>query len=236
MPKRKSKKPVAKKLSRLEHELVAKRVVQYFKGNGMRQKNITCRHFIDEGFHRKTILRIIDRYLTTGKSAYNYYQHRPRTVSCPSNVEKIRKLLVKNPSISITDGANKIGINRSTFSRIKLKILGILAYSKQKAPKYKNDQERRARKSCRKIHRELARNKKIIMDDESYIFLDPKQQPGKQYYHAKSIDDVPNEHKFKHTEKFAGKVMVGKQLTKMVMSVNLISSLGQLIIRVISKY
>jgi len=208
MPKIKSKNSTVQRLSRSEYELVAKRVVQYFEGNGMRKRNITSNHFMEEGFRRTTILRIINRYMATGKSGYNYYQHRPRSVSTPAIVKKVRKLLEKNPSISMTDGSNKIGINRASFFYIKKKILGIDGFSKQKFPKYKNNQAKRARKACRVIHREYARNKVIVMYDESYIFLDPKQQPGKQFYHAKSIDDVPIDHKYKETEKFGQKIMV----------------------------
>jgi len=94
--------------------------------NGMRKRNITCQHFMQEGFSRRTISRIVNRYLATGKSEYNYYQHAPRTVSTPKVVNKVNKLLDKNPSISVIDGANQIGIKESTFFYIKKKILFII--------------------------------------------------------------------------------------------------------------
>jgi hypothetical protein len=71
-PKINKIKPVVKKFNRLENQLFAKHVVQFFTNEGDHQKNPTCKHFMKEGKLRSTILRIIDRYLLNGTADYQH--------------------------------------------------------------------------------------------------------------------------------------------------------------------
>jgi hypothetical protein len=49
MPKINKIKPVVKKFNRLQNQLFAKRVVQFFTNEEDHQKNPTCKHFMKEG-------------------------------------------------------------------------------------------------------------------------------------------------------------------------------------------
>jgi hypothetical protein len=82
-------KPVVKKFNRLQNQLFAKRVVQFFTNEADHRKNPTCKHFMKEGKRRSTILKIIDRYLVNDRAHYQHGKTNKTTVSTPQTVLKL---------------------------------------------------------------------------------------------------------------------------------------------------
>jgi hypothetical protein len=103
--------------------------------------------------------------------------------------------------------ARKLELPKSTVSDIKVQKLGIKGRVKQKAPKYKNGQKERARAACGTILRK-AHGHIVIMDDETYVPVDPADVPGRQFYHARDPNSVPDEHRFKAKQKFPKQYLV----------------------------
>ncbi|KAF2895718.1 hypothetical protein ILUMI_10456 [Ignelater luminosus] len=67
-------------------------------------------------------------------------------------------------------------------------------------PKYTENQEKTAKKLCRKLY-ERKPNKILILDDESYIMCDPENIPEKKYYNYSDKASVPSKQKFKSKKK-----------------------------------
>src|ERR1051326_2288640 len=90
---------------------------------------------------------------------------------------------MKNPSLSVRQAAQQLNIKKSNVSNMKVHTLGITARTKKKAPKYIKDQENRAKAILRKIYNKTC-EKILVIDDESYVILEPSEQPGRKYVHA----------------------------------------------------
>ncbi|KAF2885528.1 hypothetical protein ILUMI_20678 [Ignelater luminosus] len=87
------------------------------------------------------------------------------------------------------------------LSDIKVKKLGIRAQTQKTAPKYVKNQERRAKTGLRKIYKKTLR-KPLVIDDETYVVLEPEGQPGRKYVHSKNHDELSFQFKFKRITKF----------------------------------
>jgi hypothetical protein len=191
----------------------AERVVQFYENNG-RDIELVVKHFKEEGKLRKNIIPIIKRYLKNGNITYKKPSGRPPTVSTSVNINKVVRKFRQNPNTSVRIVSQQLKLARSTVSRIKLK-KNIRGFRKQKAPKYQNGQEKRAKSCCKKLYRELLVNKVILMDDETYVYSDPQQIPGLEFYHCDNKENVPDENRFKEKEKYAHKFMVWQCIDEM---------------------
>ena len=85
------------------------------------------------------------------------------------------------------------------------------AFTKKSFPKYKRGQEDKAKKTFRKIYKEIIPSRgdlKLIFDNESYFFVDPVLSGGKKFYHVENPAFVFIEVRMVLTERFLEKVMV----------------------------
>ena len=197
--------------SKAEIEALAPLVVHFYENSGDKSVSKACQHFSKTGVSPKTVRNIVKRYTEEGRLTHNKKSGRIPKIGTPRVVDKVRKLFQNDPNISVRRAADKLGLPRSTVSDIKVKNLGYKAYKKEVAPKYNPDQERRAKRGCRKLYREklLSGNGKIVvMDDETYCPVDPTQVPGSEYFHCRDKLEVPDKNRFKSKTKFAKKYMV----------------------------
>lgn len=198
-------------MNKKEWEAFAKRIVHFYENFGNQDIAVTCNHFMTEGFLRNTICRIIKRYLTNGTTSWKLNSGRPPVKSTKKNVKLIKNMFTKNPNCSVRNAAQKLKLKKSTVSDIKVKKLGIKAYRKQTTPKYNSDQADRAKTKCRILYRKrLLKNPKkiVVMDDETYVPIDPDQIPGLEFYHCINKKDVPDKAVFKGKTKFPKKFII----------------------------
>ena len=132
----------------------------------------------------------------------------------PKKIRKMKKLYETTPSVSVRQAAKKLKIKASTLSDIKVKKLGITARTKKKAPMYTQDQEARAKTGCRKVY-EKTRKKVLVIDDETYVSLDPAQIPGRHFAHSADHSQLKYEDKFKHLAKFPKKYLVWQAMNEL---------------------
>lgn len=194
-----------------ESEALGRRIVHFFENEGGGCEITTRCHFLAEGICRNTINNILERYKVRGTVDYNKKPGRTCSKSTPAMVERVRKLFTNNPNQTVRPGAQKLDLKRSTLSDIKVHKLGIKAFRKETAPKYVNDQEHRAKVACRKIYRKrlLSHSRKVLlMDDETYVPVDPDQVPGMEFYHCQSKSTVSDQCRFKRKTKFPKKFLV----------------------------
>ncbi|KAF2898867.1 hypothetical protein ILUMI_07325 [Ignelater luminosus] len=119
----------------------------------------TIQHFVKEGRRQTTVFQIIKRYKDTGKAEY-----------APFLGHQISKQMLK------TQKKIETHFSKCPMSDIKVKKLGIRAQTQKKAPKYVKDQERRTKTGLRNIYKKTLR-KTLVIDDETYVVLEPKGQP-----------------------------------------------------------
>lgn len=81
----------------------------------------------------------------------------------------------------------------------------------KKAPKYKNNQEERARKGSKYVYNKVVPSGGsliCVMDDETYVPADPDQVPGRQFYSELSDYPLDESQKVKKVEKYPAKFLV----------------------------
>ncbi|KAJ3645955.1 hypothetical protein Zmor_023572 [Zophobas morio] len=194
-------------MARTENEQFAKRVVHYCLNQADRQKSLTVQHFQQEGIARSTIYTILQRFEATKSLAYKKIPGKPATQATPKVLNAISKMFEKNPSLSVRAAARRLNIAKSTLSDIKIKKLGIKARVKQKAPKYIKQQKERAKTACRKIYKSGLR-KILVLDDETYVPIDPADIPKREFFHCSDPSKVSYDDKVKQRAKFAKKYLV----------------------------
>ncbi|OXA40221.1 hypothetical protein Fcan01_24870 [Folsomia candida] len=193
-------------MTRAENEEFAEVVFHSYENLFDRDKK-TIDHFARRGKRRFVIDRIITRCELTGDTNYKKLSGRPATQSTKRNVEKVKKLFKKRPSTSMTAASTKLKISKSTICRIKLHKLGMKGYVKQPAPKYVGTQQERAKTGCRKIYKKSL-SKVLVIDDETYVTIDPDDIPGRKFFHATSPEDVKYEDKVQPKAKFPKKILI----------------------------
>lgn len=194
-------------MKKSDAEMLAKRICDYYENRASKDEAKTRRHFEEEGFPKTTVWNILKRCINRNTTKHLPKSGRPKTISTDDFIEDVRNLFESKPDVSVRTAADQLSASSSTLQRIKKKTLGLNAYTKQFAPKYRDGQELRAKRGCGTILY-LARNKKILMDDETYVVDDPAEMPGKEFYHATSINNVDQVHKFKRKQKFPRKFLI----------------------------
>jgi len=120
----------SEKMGRRESQLLAERVVHYYAECTGSDKKKTCHHFRDEGVPKRTIYGILQRYEASGTAKYRPLPGRPCVKTSPRKLVKVEKAFTKCPNLSVRRAARKLDMAVSTVSRIKVKILGITARTK----------------------------------------------------------------------------------------------------------
>ncbi len=132
---------------------------------------------------------------------------RPSVITTPQKLKAIKKHFDTNPSSTIAAASEKLKIPNKLLAKVKVHKLGIVARVKKTVPKYVNDQENRVQKGCKKMYRKMS-SKVVVMDDETYVNLDPHDTPGRKFYHSSNPADVEYGHKVKMKCKFPEKILV----------------------------
>lgn len=198
-------------MKRFEKEARAKRIIQFYIGQGCESKKTTCEHFAAEGVPKSTLYGIIRRFEVTRLTEYKSLVGRPRSVATPQVVQKIKQVFTDRPNTSVRNLASKMKIARSTLSHIKIKTLHLRARTKKIVPRYINNQETRAKSGARFVC-DKARRKILIIDDETYVPADPEDVPGRKFYHCLDPIKVKFEDKVKPKTKFFKKYLVWQAL------------------------
>jgi hypothetical protein len=188
-------------------QALANDIWYFFQNSGNREVSKTCKHFVEQGKKYSTVHRILMRCIARNSCELLPRGGCERSVRTPEFVATVNDFFDANRSASVRTAAERLKVPKSTLSDAKVKDLGMHAFAKQKAPKYTNGQDERAKVGCGRILNK-SRGKVIIMDDETYVPKDPQQVGGKQYYHAVNKLDVEPSDRFVFKEKFPGRYLV----------------------------
>jgi hypothetical protein len=188
-----------------ERQAIAHRVVHFYAKKTDCNKLETVKHFLREGLKRRTIYDILNRFITRGTADFKPKTGRPLTVSTKNLVTKVkRKLLTTN--LSERKIAAKYKTNQTIVHRIKVKN-DIKTNKCISAPNYRKNQSKRAKTYCRELYMKSFR-KTLIIDDETYVMVDPENIPGQKYFNFIDKSSVSDKLRFKCKEKFPKKYLV----------------------------
>lgn len=168
------------------------------------------KHFQREGFHRWTIVRSINRYQERGSAAY---LPSPRKKWNPGTEKTIRRALTNILTSSVRRIATKLEISRFTVLKTKVRYLGIKARIRKCAARMINNQEFCEMSECRFVYEQQKHNI-LVIDDKSYVFLNPEEAPGRKFVNADNHTELSFEHKFKQKSKFIKKFLIWQAINE----------------------
>ncbi|CAM4849386.1 unnamed protein product [Rotaria magnacalcarata] len=168
------------------------------------KNNDIVKHFVQEGFKRRTLYNIIKRS-EMGLPAEDLPRSGRPTSFKRKNLKRLQNAAINRIGVSQRKLGRKFGVAQSTI-HYNLKKLGLKHYKRQKAPKYSENQVEQIPKKCRKTRRQmLTSNTFIIVDDEKYFTFSNDDMPQNVGFYAFVKEDVPDNVKFKTKEKYPKK-------------------------------
>lgn len=122
---------------------------------------------------------------------------------------KVLRSIKSNPGLSDADRAKRYNTSTSTARRIRINA-NMRAYRVIKYPNRTEKQNHIAKKRARALYEKVLTKFKgcIIMDDETYVKMDTRQLPGRNYYVASRRGNTKQQYKYQKVDKFAKKVLI----------------------------
>lgn len=191
------------------HQYRADTIAHYYRAHGCDRLG-TVKHFIEQKVPRATIYRAIKTIEMNGNCKFRPISGRPKTKTVERAKKVIDRKLERKPDTSVRELARISQVSVGTAFNLK-KELHYNCYTKQPTSKTTVNQEERIKRGARKLYEKLIPSggeKIVVMDDETYVFQDPSEIPGKQFYNEKPGRPVPHTDKFKRKTKFAKKFLV----------------------------
>ena len=195
-------------MTRAEREALSQRVCNFYVDSSNKSVKTTVNYFIKQGFPRRTIYYILNKYLKHGTTKDQPRNGRPLKLS-NKMVKSIVESVNNRCGVSQRKLARRFRVHQSTISRNLQRRTSICIRKRHKAPKMDSeDQEKRAKKNCGKIYRELLSGCDLILDDEKYFKLSGDNVSGNQLFYSTDPVTAPANIKFKKRKKFEPKIMV----------------------------
>ena len=125
------------------------------------------------GLSRKGVYGILHRYESTGKTQPRSRSGRPRTISTPANINKLRLRIRRNPHQSLRKVAKEIRVSKTTLHRIAKNRLKVHAFKFRRGQHLSDDAKKTRLKRCRKLLVRVAGEKlqNVVFSDENFFVL-----------------------------------------------------------------
>lgn len=135
---------------------------------------------------KSTVRDVLNRYkttLTVNRAEGSGSKKGPRDQHL---AKKIVRSAVKYPNLSLRERARKYGTSHTGVKR-GLASEGYRSFSVIKAPNRNEKASRSAKTRMRKLYDNVIKNYTgcILMDDETYQYINTSQTPGRKFYSAK---------------------------------------------------
>lgn len=189
----------------------SKRIVEFYLANNQ-DRILTNKVFLSQGIKLRTIQRTLKRWNEERKVNFSLNSGPKRSALSEINLNKIKKQYVNSPSTSVRQIAAKIKVSHTSVQRSK-KILNIKTRKKIIAPKYQKDQAERCKINSKKLLK-IAENKIFVLDDETYVPLDPSDCPGNDFYNEINGIELSIDNKLKLKAKFSKKYLVWQAISQ----------------------
>lgn len=158
---------------------------------------------------KSTVCSVIKRFihsLSVDRQKKSESKIKPRNVQL---VSKVVRSIKENPGLSLRQRAKKFGTSHEMIRRIQKK-KGLKTYRAIKVPNRDDKQNSIAQKRSRKLYDNVLTKFSgcLILDDETYVKVDPKQVPGQKFYVANKRFNVPDKFKYVKVDKYGKKLMI----------------------------
>jgi len=188
-------------MTREEREALAQRICNFYIDASNKSIKATVNYFMKQGFPRRTIYNIINKYLKYGRTTFFPRTGRPFKLS-NKKLNQLVKSVNNRCGVSQRKLARRFGVNQSTISRNLRQRTSIVIRKRRKIPKMNNkEQAKRARRNCGKLYKTIPRDWDIILDDEKYFSLTNSDIGGNRFYYSMDPEETPNHIKFKGKKK-----------------------------------
>lgn len=185
-----------------------------------RRKKILHTHFENPTLSFRKLAKMMNLSRSTVTGVIRRFQREQTVDRLPVTREKpgshnkklvsnIVRSLKANPGLSDIDRAQRYGTSTSTGRRVRLRA-GYKSYRIIKHPNRSDKQNLVAKKRARLLYSEVLTKFEgcILMDDESYVKLDLKQNAGLSFYASKIRGNVSPRYKYQMLDKYGKKVLV----------------------------
>ena len=194
-------------MTRAEREALSQRVCNFYIDSSNKSVKTTVNYFIRQGFPRRTIYYILNKYLKYGSTKDFPRSGRPLKLS-----NKIMKNIVNSVNnrcgVSQRKIARRFRVHQSTISRNLNKRTYIRIRKRRPAPMMDSiDQYNRAKQNCGKLYRKLLHGCDLILDDEKYFTLAGNNVNGNQQFYSTDPTAAPEYIRFQK-KKFETKIVV----------------------------
>jgi hypothetical protein len=194
----------------LEAQVTVRQAFRYLNESPSRTAKETAQLFArTSGRPYNSVRRALDNAVLRGTPTFkpkNKPGHRVRADIVQAKAA-VRQLYIESPECPVRVAASKVGVTKSTLQNLK-KRLGIKTRVKKNAPRYVKDQAPRAKKNCRRIVEKLLPGRVLLMDDESYVPLNPQDVRNKRFVSEVPGHPVADAQRVTTKAKFGGKVLV----------------------------
>ena len=158
-------------LKKAESQMLAKRVVIFFKNESKEALKHTVNDFKKVTVPVRTIYNTITRYRKHNSTNYLPKTGRPKKIS-HQELKTLVRLIDNKVGVSQHRLGRRFGVNRSTISRNLKKRTSVRVYKRRSAPKYiSENQQKRAKSNCLKLYKKISPSCQLILDDEKYFTL-----------------------------------------------------------------
>lgn len=157
---------------------------------------------------KTTVYCVIKRFI--GSSSVD--RRKKKSKATPGNaqlVSKVVRSMKQNPGLSLRQRAKRFGTSYEMVRRIQ-ENKGFKTYRAIKVPNRDDKQNLSAKKRVRKLYDDVLTKFKgcLILDDETYVKVDPRQVPGQQFYVANKRLNVADKYKYIKLDKYGKKLMI----------------------------
>ena len=195
------------KLTRQEHEQIARQILTYHIWCENSTSKITVCHFVKQGIPRRTIYDVLKCYDERKTTNFLPKSGRPLRLS-NKDVQALVKSVNNKTGIKKRRRARRFGVYQSTISRTLTHKTTVKIYTRKSAPKYRNEnQKKRAQLNCWKLDKVSKPHIQLILDDEKCFSLTGDISCNRKYHTTDSFI-APPEVKYKTKMKFEPKLLV----------------------------
>lgn len=198
-----SLKPVSK------HFQLRERVGKFLSLNPQMLTKVVVKHFQLEGYKRRTLYDIINRF-NSGLTA----DRKPKTADYRSIPQRVKNRLIEFAVNSIGWSYAALGrrfrISDHSVKKI-LKEAGVVRKKRLKCPKSTPQQVQRQKRLLNILRRTLFKASNgvdIIVDDEAYFTVDGIDTHFNDFYYSHPCLEVPDSVAYRPKQKYPDKVMV----------------------------
>ncbi len=116
-------------------EVNAKRIVQFYRSHSHKGKSFTVKHFVDEGFRKSSVYRILKRHENDLEMKRKVGSGKKPKIKTKEKVKVLKEMFNNKDEVSCRDAAKKFKCHY-TYIRKTLSKLSIKYRKKIKSPPY----------------------------------------------------------------------------------------------------